>query len=84
MSVHGCTAKIDIGVCANAGTWRSQPGAVEKAVAHALKNGYRHIDTATGYGAYAHICALRIAHLPSRRPGEETALVVGGKLIAIA
>ncbi|KAI0821888.1 Aldo/keto reductase [Trametes gibbosa] len=32
------------------GTWRSQPGEVEKAVAHALKNGYRHIDTATAYG----------------------------------
>nr|VWP01928.1 Aspartyl proteinase [Ganoderma boninense] len=31
------------------GTWRSKPGAVEKAVEHALKNGYRHIDTATGY-----------------------------------
>ena len=37
----------------NAGTWRSNPGAVEKAVEHALKNGYRHIDTATGYGTYA-------------------------------
>ncbi|RDX51750.1 Aldo/keto reductase [Lentinus brumalis] len=32
------------------GTWRSQPGAVERAVAHALKHGYRHIDTATAYG----------------------------------
>ncbi|KAI0641329.1 Aldo/keto reductase [Trametes meyenii] len=31
------------------GTWRSQPGAVEKAVAHALRSGYRHIDTATAY-----------------------------------
>ncbi|PIL23132.1 hypothetical protein GSI_14441 [Ganoderma sinense ZZ0214-1] len=31
------------------GTWRSRLGAVEKAVEHALKNGYRHIDTATGY-----------------------------------
>lgn len=31
------------------GTWRSQPGEVEKAVEHALKIGYRHLDTATGY-----------------------------------
>jgi len=31
------------------GTWRSQPGEVEKAVEIALKAGYRHIDTATGY-----------------------------------
>jgi len=31
------------------GTWQSQPGAVEKAVEVALKNGYTHIDTATAY-----------------------------------
>ncbi|KAF8309104.1 Aldo/keto reductase [Clavulina sp. PMI_390] len=31
------------------GTWKSQPGAVEKAVEHALKFGYKHIDTATAY-----------------------------------
>ncbi|KAH9916994.1 Aldo/keto reductase [Epithele typhae] len=31
------------------GTWRSKPGEVERAVEHALKRGYRHIDTATGY-----------------------------------
>ncbi|TFK80923.1 Aldo/keto reductase [Polyporus arcularius HHB13444] len=31
------------------GTWRSQPGDVENAVAHALNNGYNHIDTAAGY-----------------------------------
>jgi len=31
------------------GTWKSQPGAVEKAVEHALKIGYKHIDTATAY-----------------------------------
>lgn len=32
------------------GTWRSEPGAVEHAVEFALKNGYKHIDTATAYG----------------------------------
>lgn len=32
------------------GTWKSQPGAVEVAVEHALKNGYTHIDTAAAYG----------------------------------
>lgn len=31
------------------GTWRASPGEVGKAVEIALKTGYRHIDTATGY-----------------------------------
>ncbi|KAI0045014.1 Aldo/keto reductase [Auriscalpium vulgare] len=31
------------------GTWKSAPGAVEHAVEHALKVGYKHIDTATAY-----------------------------------
>lgn len=32
------------------GTWRSEPGEVRKAVAYALKDGYRHIDAALIYG----------------------------------
>ena len=34
------------------GTWKSEPGQVEKAVEVALKNGYKHLDTATAYGAH--------------------------------
>ncbi|KAL2682329.1 hypothetical protein Neosp_006779 [[Neocosmospora] mangrovei] len=32
------------------GTWQSKPGEVRKAVAYALKEGYRHIDAALIYG----------------------------------
>lgn len=31
------------------GTWKSSPGKVEKAVEHALKVGYKGVDTATAY-----------------------------------
>ncbi|THH21165.1 hypothetical protein EW146_g351 [Bondarzewia mesenterica] len=37
------------------GTWKSEPGAVELAVEHALKNGYTHVDTAAAYGNEAEV-----------------------------
>ncbi|KAL4914705.1 NADP-dependent oxidoreductase domain-containing protein [Aspergillus aurantiobrunneus] len=37
------------------GTWQSAPGEVSKAVYHALKSGYRHIDTAQCYGNEAEV-----------------------------
>ncbi|KJA25642.1 hypothetical protein HYPSUDRAFT_134729 [Hypholoma sublateritium FD-334 SS-4] len=37
------------------GTWKSAPGEVELAVEFALKNGYKHIDTATAYANEAEV-----------------------------
>ncbi|KZO94846.1 Aldo/keto reductase [Calocera viscosa TUFC12733] len=37
------------------GTWKSAPGQVEHAVEFALKNGYKHIDTAYDYGNEAEV-----------------------------
>jgi len=37
------------------GTWQSAPGDVGRAVEHALKTGYRHIDTALAYGNEAEV-----------------------------
>ncbi|RPD58321.1 Aldo/keto reductase [Lentinus tigrinus ALCF2SS1-7] len=51
MPVHK-TVKLNTGAempTLGLGTWRSLPGDVEKAVAHALTHGYTLIDTATGY-----------------------------------
>jgi len=39
------------------GTWQSKPHEVEHAVEHALKVGYRHIDTALAYGNEAEVGA---------------------------
>ncbi|KAK7036719.1 hypothetical protein VNI00_011384 [Paramarasmius palmivorus] len=37
------------------GTWKSAPGEVEHAVEAALRNGYKHIDTATAYSNEAEV-----------------------------
>jgi len=39
------------------GTWKSGTGEVASAVEFALKNGYKHIDTATAYGNEAEVGA---------------------------
>ncbi|KAL4927627.1 putative glycerol dehydrogenase [Aspergillus undulatus] len=53
MSLADTTYKLNTGATIPAlgfGTWQSAPGEVSKAVYHALKVGYRHIDTAQCYG----------------------------------
>jgi 2,5-diketo-D-gluconate reductase A len=37
------------------GTWQSEGDDAQRAVEHALRTGYRHIDTATGYGNEAQV-----------------------------
>ncbi|KDQ50381.1 hypothetical protein JAAARDRAFT_42171 [Jaapia argillacea MUCL 33604] len=51
--VASTTVKLNTGALmptVGLGTWKSAPGAVEHAVEFALKNGYKHIDTAAAYG----------------------------------
>ena len=54
------------------GTWQAKPGEVERAVAEALKVGYRHIDCALIYGNQAEV-AQGIAD--AGVPREEITLV---------
>jgi len=52
-SAHRRTHKLNTGDLIPAvglGTWQSRPNEVKEAVQYALTHGYRHIDTAFGYG----------------------------------